>query len=324
MSQNRIKGGYCILARCIDESEIAAASPCTRELWNWLIRKANWSDGKKLKRGQVLTTYNDISDALSWKVGFRVSRYSMHEIEAAMKTIRRLSMVTTTKTTQGMLITICNYDKYQNPNNYEDHNEDHNEDHTKTTLYQKNKRIEELIKKEKDIVPPPSEDEDDLDGKKEKRGKRKIRAYDEKSKPYLLAKFLFEEIDNWGYQWPKGKYPDLQKWADQMRLLIENDNMNGERDPRNVCKVIRFATRDTRFWQDKILTPENLRDKWGKLVAEMNKQAAKSTADLPPVIVLCKCGAAINLRQTRICGKCDTQYPKTLDEYLAKRMEKTG
>ncbi len=43
-------------------------------------------------------------------------------------------MITTAKTTRGMIITILNYEKYQNPKNYETHSETHNEDTVKTTL----------------------------------------------------------------------------------------------------------------------------------------------------------------------------------------------
>lgn len=126
-----IKGGYYIKARRIQESEIAHSPPHFREIWDWLLKEANHKDnkvdGKIIERGQCFCTYNSILDGLSWKVGWRKQRYKKSGCENAMKFLRSRSMVTTTKTTRGIIVTILNYNKYQDPKNYESHNESHNE-----------------------------------------------------------------------------------------------------------------------------------------------------------------------------------------------------
>jgi hypothetical protein len=125
-----IKGGYYIKARCIQESDIAHCPPHFREIWDWLLMQANHKkkeNGQRLDRGQVLTSYKAISDGLSWKVGYRIERYKKHEIQSAMKWLMKHTMVATTKTTRGMVVTILNYDKYQDQKNYETYNGNHNE-----------------------------------------------------------------------------------------------------------------------------------------------------------------------------------------------------
>jgi hypothetical protein len=128
------------MARKAAGSDIAHAPPHVREIWHYLIREANHSGkrkhGERLERGQVLTTYEEIIEGLHWMVGWRKERYTKHQCEIAMKFLRKPrrngSMITTRKTTRGLIITVCNYDYYQNPKNYESHMETDNENHNET------------------------------------------------------------------------------------------------------------------------------------------------------------------------------------------------
>jgi hypothetical protein len=120
-----IQGGYYLKARCVQEASVMSAPPHVREIWDWLLMKAMWRDGDSLAKGQVLTSYDEIRKALSWKVGYRIERYSKWDCEKAMKYLTKEKMVTKVKTTRGLIITICNYAYYQNPSNYESHSEDH-------------------------------------------------------------------------------------------------------------------------------------------------------------------------------------------------------
>ncbi len=126
-----IEGGYYIKARCIQNSEIAHCPPHFREIWDWLIKEANHKDrkvsGKIIKRGQLFTSYQEIRNGLRWKIGYRTERYSKWQCENAMKFLRKAVMVATAKTARGVIITILNYDIYQNPENYESRNESRNE-----------------------------------------------------------------------------------------------------------------------------------------------------------------------------------------------------
>ena len=154
--EQQIAGGYYIKARKIQQSDIAHCSPATREIWDWLLMNANYKESKdgSIKRGQLFRSYEDIREGLKWYIGYRTERYSEDVMKASMKTLRRHLMITTTKTPGGVLITICNYDFYQDSKNYEDPNEITNEDPMKTlrrpqgaTIY--NKKVKK--KKKEDL-----------------------------------------------------------------------------------------------------------------------------------------------------------------------------
>lgn len=121
-----VKGGYYIKARKIQESEIAHKPPHFREIWDWLCQKASHKSiklyGKTINRGQCLCTYKDIQEGLHWKIGWRKNTYSKWDCERALKWLRAATMIATKRTTIGLLITLVNYDIYQNPANYESDN----------------------------------------------------------------------------------------------------------------------------------------------------------------------------------------------------------
>jgi hypothetical protein len=118
-----IPGGFYLKARCIQNSAIATAAPHVREIWDWLIKEANYLDNKThgviIKRGQLFTDYNEIINGLSWCEGFIKKHYKKHHVDYAMRWLRQEQMITTQKTTRGLIITICKYDYYQNAANYE-------------------------------------------------------------------------------------------------------------------------------------------------------------------------------------------------------------
>lgn len=126
-NQKKIKGGYYLKARQIDDSAIAHAAPHVREVWDWLIKYAQHTpykvNGKTIERGQVLTTYEEIANDLHWMVGFVKKTYKKHHIDFAMRWLRQELMITTQKTTRGFIVTICNYAFYQDPKNYVNDND---------------------------------------------------------------------------------------------------------------------------------------------------------------------------------------------------------
>ncbi len=116
---SQIKGGYIMIARKIDQSHISEAPPYAREIWFYLLRAANHQDSEECERGQTIRRYIDIIEALKWYVGYRKCTYSVAQCENAMKLLVKANMIAKTRTTRGLLITICNYSTYQNAANYE-------------------------------------------------------------------------------------------------------------------------------------------------------------------------------------------------------------
>lgn len=206
-----IKNGYYLKARCIEDSEIAHAPPHVREIWDYLLRTVNYKDKKTngiiVKRGQTMRSYSDIQEALSWRVGWRKMAYSKQDCETTMNWLKKHTMIHTQKTTRGMIITVLNYDEYQDPENYE----------TDTETYRKHTR---------DIQTA------DTINKKGKKGRKKediyitlseqIEPFKNSYAPSLIEDFTLHwiETDEKGTQrWQLEKTWDvnlrLQKWKRQ-------------------------------------------------------------------------------------------------------------
>lgn len=153
-----IRGGYILLARQMMESDFFKFTPCCREVYLWLLLSVNFVDGKRFKRGQMFTSIGKIREELAWYVGFRKHQYSDNQIRTALNNLVNHDMIHTAKTTRGLHVTVCNYDTYQNPDNYDartvkrrDQRADQrNETDNKPELYQKKEKNNNNNKKEID------------------------------------------------------------------------------------------------------------------------------------------------------------------------------
>ncbi|MBJ6751353.1 hypothetical protein [Geomonas anaerohicana] len=129
-----IPGGYVLFARKLFYGEMMDKPPLYFKLWAWMLDRANWKDRDKLKRGQLVATIGDMQAATSYHEGFRKNTPTPDKIRSAYEFFVKAAMITTTKTTRGLIITICNYDRYQNPRNYEAHNEARTEAQAKPSI----------------------------------------------------------------------------------------------------------------------------------------------------------------------------------------------
>lgn len=105
-----IPDGATIWARQTIESSIFFDRPAEWfKIWFYLISKANHKDTKLFKRGSNFVTYKEIS---------YYTKANKNQIDRFLRWAKQSTMLTTQKTTRGMIVTICNYDKYQNLSNY--------------------------------------------------------------------------------------------------------------------------------------------------------------------------------------------------------------
>lgn len=119
----KICGGWILFSKKMLASDIFSKPPLYFKLWAWMLLKARFKDNGVLKRGQLFTTIDDMRDAMSYHVGYRKIRPTSKEIRGAYESLTKGNMAVTTKVTHGMVITICNYEYYQDIKNYEGHDE---------------------------------------------------------------------------------------------------------------------------------------------------------------------------------------------------------
>jgi len=241
-----IPGGFYIKARKIQQSAIQHAPPHIREVWEWLLMRANHTDarynGHLIKRGQVFCSWRHIQEGLYWQVGYRKMRYSQSQIETGTKWLTQAEMIAATKTKRGRIITIVNYDLYQNPTNYEYRTEARNESRDETRdacrMYRcKNKKNEKYR---------PNSDEFRFS--------------------QLLLDLILERKPNFTEGQDTRREKTLQRWAVHIGRLIRTN----KRTPEQVEAVIRWCQQDD-FWQNNILSTEKLRKQIDKLELAMEK-----------------------------------------------------
>lgn len=123
--------GGCFLCPRELMLELMRMPPLRVKLWLWVFSEANWKSHDKLKRGQLLTSIKEMREAMSHHVGYRRETPTIDQIRSSYEGLAKAGLITTAKTTRGMIVTVLNYDLYQDFKNYEALTEAHGEDRTK-------------------------------------------------------------------------------------------------------------------------------------------------------------------------------------------------
>ena len=92
---------------------------------------------------------------------------------------------------------------------------------------------------------------------------RKKRVYDTASNYYQLAERLFKQI----CQNQEIKEPNLQRWTDDIRKMIEID----KRTEDQVSRMIDWSQKNS-FWSANILSARKLREKYDTMAAQANRE----------------------------------------------------
>jgi hypothetical protein len=115
--------GYVLMSRSILESEVWQMHSDYAKVLISLVCLAAHTDrrykGFELQRGQCFITYAHISELL----GYRRGRGALSRVKRIMAYLKQSGVIRTVKKPRGVLVTLLNYDKYQNPANYERTNE---------------------------------------------------------------------------------------------------------------------------------------------------------------------------------------------------------
>jgi len=267
-----IKGGYILQPRCYDNSDIANKPPHVREIWLYLLRNANYTEnptyGRKIQRGQLFTSYKKIREALSWYVGYRKETYKKHQCETAMKLLTRLQMIQTTKTTRGIIVTICNYEYYQNPKNYETDRENHNETTTKPhetdTIHKKERNKEQKNNKtEKTSFSETSQKNLEFKEKSKLLQKRLKKLHHERNE------FIPKQLDR----------TLTEKDFKEIRLMFDNDKIQ-DNEIREILDFMRSqqAGNNGFLWINQVQSVRTFRSKAQKILPQA-RQSQKAPGD---------------------------------------------
>ncbi len=200
--------------------------------WEWKGRKFT------CKSGQFITSLPSLAEK---------SGCSIQNVRTALKRFRDYGFLTDESTNAGRLITVVNWEKYQDKEN------DATGEPT-GSQQAANRRL-----------TPNKNDKNDKNDK----------IFSPESIEYKLAAYLLHKIQE---RVPAFKEPDIQKWADQIRLLIQRD----KREPQEIVRVIEWAQNND-FWSANILSTSSLRKRYDQLNAKrLNELKQTQTPKAPP------------------------------------------
>lgn len=191
-----------------------------------LTLKAAWRDtqyqGVALKRGQVITTLQEIVDE---------SQLTKQQVRTALERLEATHKITHTATNKFSIITLLDYDCFfenNTQNSTQTTHEQHTEQHTDNTpslLKEKSKKKEEGRREEGACAPEPAPQTIDR--------AYLVREYGEK------AVFLYEQkFRNWG-KITEISYPMLLGWMVKDEIPSLTETSNSSIDPADVMEELR-------------------------------------------------------------------------------------
>lgn len=202
--------------------------------WEWMGKPY------KAKPGQFVTSLENIRQ----KCGKGIS---LQNIRTAIKRFEKYEFLTNEVTKVNRLITIVNWEFYQ----------DKNSELTKKLTVNQQSVNNQLTTNNND-KQCNNETNNNITSKKSKK-----RIYSDDDPNKKLAVLLFKLIQ----KNQNIKEPDLDKWANTIRLTIESDKRTG----KDVQDMIVWATSND-FWSGVILSATSLRKHFDKMLAQKNKK----------------------------------------------------
>lgn len=147
MARPVIPNGYILVPRA--EHPIDNMPSIYRDVWMYILKKARHKEDKTkgFKRGECLISIPELQEALTHYVGYKKVSPTKHQIDNVIRWLRKTNtydalydngydantkMITTTRTTRGMIVEVGGYAFFQNPKNYEYDSGYDNENDTST------------------------------------------------------------------------------------------------------------------------------------------------------------------------------------------------
>ncbi|MBT2215867.1 hypothetical protein KK120_08895 [Virgibacillus dakarensis] len=262
MTIENIPDGYVLLARKIRKSALWKSLKAThRVVLIDLLLQAQFKDGEvirngeiiPLKRGQIATSYQQIVDDIADKdvtvkvVRNAINKLVKHDFLAKDESVSRAK--------KGLLLTIVNYGIYQESDNYKGKERGKDMGNEGAKQGQSKGKAGAINKNDNNVEECNNND------KKKSRHKFEIR-------DMTLAELLLTKIRENN---PNYKQPNLEKWANDVRLMRERD----ERTEKQIEYLINWS-QDNDFWQSNILSTAKLREKFDTLIMQAKREKQKT------------------------------------------------
>ncbi|WKT76974.1 hypothetical protein [Lysinibacillus fusiformis] len=140
---------------------------------------------------------------------------------------------------------------------------------SKLTTCQNGKRQNGVNDSDKMTVPITRDYTENTTETTQRKSSNRKRVYDESSVHYQLANRLYEKIliDD-----PSFKQPNMNTWADSIRLMMEQDNRTVE-----AIEYLIDWSQENPFWKSNILSTKKLREKATTLIRQIKADKAKES-----------------------------------------------
>ncbi|WP_258318643.1 hypothetical protein [Listeria monocytogenes] len=208
--------------------------------------------GIQIGRGQYLRSFRNLREDLLYYDNNAEKIYSLSTIKEKIDELVREERLEITTTKLGTLFTVRNYALYQDLNNYSGTSSERLPNSYRTATEQ----------------PPNNKKNVKKDKNDNKDNNKRQNKFDEVH--LSLANLLFEMIKSNN---PEEKVPDVEKWAHDIRIMIEQD----KRDAEKVKNAIIWSQKND-FWCGVIKSPKSLRKNYDQMATQRNKPVANKPA----------------------------------------------
>ena len=246
--------GYIKLYRKITHSFVWT-NPNMLKLWLLCLMKASHKESKFLFNGQevCVTSGQFVTGAHVIAKEFNDGVPSDNQIVWRtlwrwLKRFENEEMLTIKSNTKYSVITIKNWGDYQLNDNQMTSDRQSSDNQRSTYKNEKNDKNEKNIK--------------------DNSRKSAKRTYDVDSNYYQLSVFLFEEMKKNN---PEVKHPDFDKWADEVRKMIDLDGRKEEQ----VRNMITWSQSND-FWKGIVLSTKKLREKYDQMKVQALQPVKKN------------------------------------------------
>lgn len=241
--------GWIKLHRKIVDSPIWN-DPHYLKLWLYCLMKATHKPREviignqviKLTPGEFITGRKSLADDLNAGVK---AKLKLNELTwwRYLNCLERMQMLNIKKTNKYSIVSIVNWHEYQ-----ETEHQMNNKCTTNEQQMNTNKNVKNV-----------------------KNNNTRKQVYEDDSIYIMLAKYFVEQIKQNNSNF---KEPNYQKWADDIRLMIERDNRTEEQ----IKYLMKWVQQDD-FEMANVLSPSKLRKRFDQLVLKVKAQKQKNKAE---------------------------------------------